>query len=315
MVAASIGTDVQGVVMSGPLILAVLISAAAGVLSFFSPCCLPLVPGYLSYVASIAGSDTSQGAASHPGNDDSRPSTPLHSDGTVAVARASPAMSTFTAPTRAAVAGSGATRRAVNERRREPSRSRTLLGAALFVAGFAGVFTSYGAMFGALGSILINYQAILIRVLGVLTIVLGLMFTGLFWKIPLAGRTFRLAYKPRVGLAGAPLLGVMFGLGWTPCIGPTLAAVLTLATNSADAGRGALLSLAYSIGLGLPFLIAAFSIQRAMTKFAWARRHAPLVMRVGGGFLVLLGTLQVTGLWSELIAQLQGLVSSWQPPL
>lgn len=147
-----------------------------------------------------------------------------------------------------------------------------MLGAVLFVLGFAGVFTSYGALFGALGSLIVH-QELSVRILGGLTIVLGLIFTGVLWRLPLAGRTFRLSYQPRVGLVGAPMVGILFGLGWTPCIGPTLAAVLTLSTSSAGAGRAALRSLAYSAGLGIPFVLAAFSFHRALRRFDWARRH------------------------------------------
>jgi len=245
--------------------------------SFFSPCCLPLVPGYLSYVAGMAGAEN---RTLVPAGDGSGPS-------------AMPA----------------------RPRRLQGPRARTRLGAVLFVAGFAAVFTSYGAAFGALGSVLLTHQQTLIRILGVITILLGLMFTGLLWRIPLAGRTFRVDYSPRAGLIGAPLVGVMFGLGWTPCIGPTLGAVLTLATSSASAGRGAVLTFAYSVGLGIPFLIAAFSVDAVMRRFGWARRHARALMTIGGTMLILLGVLQVTGVWFELMTRLQVLVLNWQLPL
>jgi cytochrome c-type biogenesis protein len=293
MVLASIGGSITDLVLSGPLILALLIAATAGVVSFFSPCCLPLVPGYLSYVAGIAGSERT-------GTTNSA-TAPAAADGAVSGGGCGSAESTGTA-----VLAPDTT---------APARSRTLLGAVLFVAGFAAVFTSYGAAFGAFGSLLIIHQELLVRVLGVLTIILGLMFTGLLWRIPLAGRTFRFSYKPRAGLAGAPLVGALFGLGWTPCIGPTLAAVLTLATSSADAGRGAALSLAYSAGLGIPFILAAMSVSKVMRSFGWARRHTRGIMMFGGGMLVLLGLLQVTGLWLALISRLQGVIAGWQVPL
>jgi len=183
------------------------------------------------------------------------------------------------------------------------------------VSGLSLVFTSCGALFGAFGVLLIVHQQLLIRILGVLTIVLGLMFTGLLWRIPLAGRSFRLDYRLRAGLVGAPLLGAMFGLGWTPCIGPTLAAVLTLATGSASPERGAILSLAYSLGLGIPFLVAAVSVDGVMRRFGWARRHARHIMLGGGVLLIALGVLQVTGLWSELMTRIQFLVVNWQTPV
>lgn len=275
---------VGDLVLSGPLLVAVLIAVAAGAVSFFSPCCLPLVPGYLSYVAGVAGSESAAERA---------PAT-CHDDGQQAV---------------------GAVAVATTVRRRSVVRSRTVLGALLFVGGFSAVFTSYGALFGAFGSLLVTHQETLVRVLGVLTILLGLVFTGLLWRVPLAGRTFRTAYRPRAGLAGAPFVGVLFGLGWTPCIGPTLAAVLTLSTSTGAADRGALLTLAYSVGLGIPFLLAALSVSKAMSSFSWARRHARGVMWSGGAMLILLGVLQVTGLWLQLVARLQGVVANWQVPL
>ena len=248
------------VVAYGPLLMAMLIAMVAGLVSFLSPCCLPLVPGYLAYVTGAAGADATRDDA-------------------------------------------------------EPHRSTAVLGTGLFILGFAAVFTSYGALFGALGSTLIRHQDTLIRILGVLTIFLGLMFAGALGAVPWLSRTLRLNYQPKIGLVGAPVLGVMFGVGWTPCIGPTLAAVLSLATTTGTAGRGALLSFAYSLGLGIPFLLAAFGITRVFRAFAFARRHALAVMRVGGAMLVALGVLEATGVWGAWLASLRTLIGTWQVPL
>jgi cytochrome c-type biogenesis protein len=255
----------QEAILGGSMLIALPIAFVAGLLSFFTPCSLPLVPGYLSYVAGMAGTESE-------------------------VTRE---------------LGGGA-----------PARtSRTVLGAALFVLGFALVFTSYGLIFGSLGAQLLVHQDVIVRVAGVLTIGLGILFTGVAGRLPVLGRTMRLQITPRVGLAGAPLLGAVFAVGWTPCIGPALAAVLTLATTTATAGRGALLSLGYAIGLGLPFLLAAVSLTRSMRVFSWVSQRSVLITRGGGALLIVVGLLQVSGLWSQGVAALQALIVGWQAPL
>jgi cytochrome c-type biogenesis protein len=239
--------DLTDTVASGSLALALPIAVAAGVVSFLSPCVLPLVPGYLSYVTGMSA---------------------------------------------------------------DPRRGRLVLGTTLFVLGFAFVFVIGGAVVGSLGAVMLGNAEVITRVLGVLTILLGLSFAGL---IPGLQRDMRIHRLPNAGLAGAPLLGVVFGLGWTPCIGPTLAVVLTLGLNEGSAGRGALLAFAYALGLGLPFVAAGLVYRRALHAFKAVRRHSLLIMRVGGGMLVVVGVLLVTGIWGEVVATMQGWIGGFQP--
>lgn len=250
------------VVVGGPLLLAGPLAVAAGVVSFLSPCSLPLVPGYLSYVSGLAGGEVSR-----------------EPRGGVAVL----------------VRG---------------GRRRVLSGAALFVVGFSVVFTAYGAAAGALGALLFDQSRLLTTVLGALTVLLGLVFAGVL-RVPGLSATAKLRFRPAAGLAGAPLLGALFAIGWTPCIGPTLAAVLSLSADSATVGRGALLAFLYSLGLGLPFLLVASSLHSAMERLAVVRRHAQTVMRLGGALLVIIGLLQISGVWGAWLNEMRAWVGAY----
>jgi cytochrome c-type biogenesis protein len=285
-------------VTSGPLILALPVAAAAGAVTFLSPCCLPLVPGYLSFVTGMAGASGSSpapAAALVP----SSPAPGADGRGPALAVAAPPAV---VSPA-AAAAGPA-------------PRVRVVAGTALFVLGFSVVFVAYGAALGGLGHLLTGHARLLTRILGGLTILLGLLFAGVFDRFSFAGRIVRPSARPKAGLAGAPLLGVMFGLGWTPCIGPTLTAVLALSASSGTVARGALLAFVYALGLGIPFLLVSFGFQVAMRGIAFFRRRARLVTRIGGAMLVCVGVLEVTGAWSTFMAWLQvHWVSSYQPPL
>lgn len=253
-VQASIGSWFADTALAGSLVLAIPIALVAGSVSFFSPCVLPLLPGYLSYVTGLSATD-------------------------------------------------------IAESRRTGLRSRMVIGTLLFIAGFTFVFVSISTAVGRAGSLLLAHSESITRVLGVLTIVVGLVFAGLLqW----GQRDLRVHTVPAVGLVAAPLLGVLFAVGWTPCIGPTLAAVLTLSMNEASAGRGALLATAYSLGLGLPFLVAAVAYRRTLTAIGWVRRHQLAVMRLGGGMMVVVGVLLVTGAWDYVIAWTQTQVSGFE---
>jgi len=233
----------QDQALSGSLLLAVPVALVAGLVSFFSPCVIPLLPGYLSYATGLSGADL------------------------------------------------GSAR-----------RGRMLAGTLLFVAGFAVVFVLLGLAAGTIGSWLVEWSDQLTFGLGVLTILLGLAFAG--W-LPFTQREWRIHQVPAVGLAAAPVIGFLFGLGWTPCLGPTLAVITSLSAQEATAERGALLSGVYAFGLGIPFVVAALLYRRALGAFAWVRRHQVWVMRLGGLMLVAVGILLVTGWWGDMVVWLQ----------
>jgi cytochrome c-type biogenesis protein len=249
MVPMDLGDWFAGTALSGSMLLAVPVALVAGLVSFFSPCVVPLLPGYLSYATGLSGAD-------------------LESAG----------------------------------------RGRMVLGSSLFVVGFSVVFVALGTASGALGDWLIVYGREISIVLGAITILVGIAFLGF---VPWMQRDVRVHRVPAVGLGAAPMLGVLFGLGWTPCIGPTLSAVQVLAFQEATAGRGALLSLVYCIGLGLPFILAALAFRRMLGAVHWVRRHQAWVTRIGGIMLIVVGLLLVSGIWDLWVAYLRGWVGSF----
>jgi cytochrome c-type biogenesis protein len=273
-------------VLSGPVLLAIPIAAAAGAVTFLSPCCLPLVPGYLSYVTGMSG------AAAAPADGGTEPG-PAGADASGA------------GVSHAGTSGAGGTATITLAPARMQPRSRVMLGTLLFVLGFSALFALEGVTVSSIGGALASHAVGLSKILGGFIIVLGLMFMGMFDRFTLAGRIFRPSFRPRAGLAGAPLLGVLFGLSWTPCIGPTLTAVLVLGASSGTALRGGLLAFVYGLGIGVPFLIMAFAFQRGVTVFGFARRHARLITRIGGLMLITVGVLEVTGVWASAIIWLK----------
>ncbi|NNH07973.1 cytochrome C biogenesis protein CcdA [Cellulomonas fimi] len=289
-VAADVGDAFGRAVTSGSLLLAVPVALLAGLVSFASPCVLPLVPGYLGFLGGMSGAGAGRASTRTAGAAD-------------AVAAREQGAGPAGAPGR----GRAGTATAA---RVEPPRSRLLLGVGLFVAGFTAVFVAYGALAGSLGGLLLRWQDPVTRVLGVVVILLGLSFVGL---VPFLQTERRLHLAPRAGLWGAPLLGVTFGLGWTPCIGPTLAAILTLSLDGGSAGRGAVLAVAFCVGLGLPFLLVALGLGSSTRMLGLLRRHRLAIMRVGGALLVVLGLALVSGVWGTWAAWLQGVLTGNDP--
>ena len=283
--------SVISLVSSGPLLLAIPVAAAAGAVTFLSPCCLPLVPGYLAYITGMSGADATAVPAT----------AGLAADGAAAGNAGGEAEAAS-----AAGAEGGVTTRARAKATAPAARhtGRTVAGTALFVAGFSAVFSLTGLAVGGLGQLFSAHDSLLTRVLGAVTIVLGLLFFGAFDRFMFAGRVFKPSFMPKAGLAGAPLLGVLFGIGWTPCIGPTLTAVLALSLQSGTAARGAFLAFIYGLGLGIPFLIVAVAFSRMVNVLSFFKRNARMVSRIGGVLLVTVGLLEVTGAWTSAITWL-----------
>lgn len=279
---------IAAVIDSGSLLLAVPLAVAAGAVSFASPCVLPLVPGYLSYVTGMSAVDAQSASAVATRDRERRKDTPEQDED-----------------------------QAQEQPRAHWTRGRTVLGACLFVLGFTAVFVSAGAAFGYAGSDLIGRQRLLELVFGSFMILMGVFFAGLVpqrWSGWLM-RDARVHYRPAVGLVGAPLLGVLFGVGWTPCLGPTLTAVQALAFTQGSAGRGAFLSAAYCVGLGLPFIVTAVAFRRAMAAIGWIKRHYTAVARIGGAMLAVVGIAMVSGVWNQVIVLMQGWVHGASLPL
>ncbi len=234
--------------VQGSMAMAIPVAAFAGLVSFFSPCVLPLLPGYLSLATGLSVEQVGQAGA----------------------ARA--------------------------------RKLRIIAGTSLFVLGFAVVFVLTGAVLGGLGGQLLRHQRTISIVAGVLIFALGLMFAG--W-MPFGQRTVRLAKAPRWGLAAAPLMGFVFGVGWTPCIGPTLSVVLTLAVNEGSADRGAWLAFCYALGLGVPFLVAGLAMGAMSRAVGFVRRHQRALQVVGAVLMMAVGILLVTGIWDKIMAVLR----------
>lgn len=249
------GGSIWDIVSGGNLLLALPLALLAGLVSFASPCVLPLVPGYLAYVGGFTGTADDSG-------------------------------------------------------RRQ--RGRLLLGVALFVLGFSVVFVGLNIVFGAVGFALLPFTSLITRFAGILLIVMGLVFIGQFSFMQ---RTFKPQWKIATGLGGAPLLGIVFGIGWAPCIGPTLAAVFALSLNGGSPTRGALLGLAYCLGLGIPFLLVALGLGWVTGSVAWLKRNIRTVNIVGGALLVLIGLLMVTGIWQLMMSQLLSVVNGFVPAI
>lgn len=239
------------VVLSGGLWLAVPIAIAAGLLSFLSPCVLPLVPGYLGYVSGVASG-------------------------------------------------------------RERTRSRMLAGVGLFVAGFSLVFLAVSLLVGTVGMFVAQYTDLILRIAGVIVILMGIVFIG---QVSFLQRTIKPTWQPRTGLIGAPLLGIVFAVGWTPCVGPTLIAVQSMALDQGDLGRALIIGLAYCIGLGIPFLLVAIGFGWVGGSVRWVKRHIRAVNIAGGVLLILIGVLMVSGLWRGIISGLGAVILGFAPAL
>jgi cytochrome c-type biogenesis protein len=263
------GGSFASIAEGGPVVLAIAVAALAGLVSILSPCVLPLLPGYLSFVTGLAGSDLDAAGAGRP----AASATEGAEGGGVAVATRPVAL-----------------------------RGRVLAGTVLFVLGFAVVFSLMAAMVANVGYVLKSHQDTLNIVLGVLVIVLGMGYLG--W-IPGLQREARITKLPAAGLVGAPIFGAIFAISWIPCTGPTLGAVLALATTSGETSRAVTLALAYSLGLGIPFVLFGLFFTKLLGVFRAIRRNSRWVTRVGGVLLIVVGLTLVTGGWNHVLVWMQ----------
>ena len=277
--------DPSALAFDGPLLLAAGVALLAGVISFASPCVVPLVPGYLAYLAALVGADAPPVRV---------PATPPADK---------PANTTDESATAEPSGARTVTAEPVAE---QAGRWRVVGAVGLFVLGFTAVFAgAVGSLVWLADALLVN-QDLLQRIGGVVTIAMALVFIGL---VPGLQRDLRIHRVPRIGIAGAPVLGAIFGLGWTPCLGPTLSSVMIMASGTGGtAARGFVLVLVYCLGLGLPFLVIALGAGWTVRTSGWLRRNSRTIQLVGGGLLFVVGALLVTGLWGELTSWLRDAV-------
>ncbi|MGK5521995.1 cytochrome c biogenesis CcdA family protein [Micromonospora sp. URMC 107] len=268
------GETFRELAQSGPLLLAIGAAALAGLVSFLSPCVLPLVPGYLSYVTGLAGADL----------ETRRPSVRNDSADS------------------ADSAGGGVAVRERTEAPRAAVKGRVLAGTLLFIAGFTVVFTATAILFAGVGRVFFEYERTLEIVIGALIVALGLSYAGL---LPGLQREFRIQRLPAAGLLGAPVFGAVFALSWVPCVGPTLGAVIGMAAVGGQTDRAVVLAVAYCLGLGLPFVVFGLGFERLLGVFRAVRRNSRWVTRLGGALLILIGLALVTGGWTNFVIWLQ----------
>ncbi|GAB3299198.1 cytochrome c biogenesis CcdA family protein [Pseudoclavibacter terrae] len=303
LTAVAPGNAVGETIVSGQLLFAIPLALLAGLISFASPCVLPVVPGYLGLVGAVA-----QDA---PAKSTSRtPIGAVATGGTGGGAAAAAAAMGGGSSTGSSAASTAPAKPSLITRL-TTGRGRVAFGATLFVLGFSVIYVLSGAAFGQIGIWLLEYQGAVMRVLGAIVILMGVVFIG---QVSFMQRTARLKFAPS-GLLGAPLLGVVFGIGWTPCLGPTLAAIMALGAQTASPSRGALLAFFYCVGLGLPFILIALGLGRVTTGVNWLRKHIRTINLIGGGLLIVLGFLMLIGVWQQIMFAFAAMLPGYVAPL